>query len=431
MDFELLQEIEQLNPWLNDQGAPIIEEPYVPRIQGSELLDPEWDKLWTILIGPRRAGKTTLGKALSHQLIEEGRYKQFLYLNCDYLSIRSWLSRPLFISQAMETLALKKPIVMIDEVQRLESPGVLLKAVIDLNLPIKHIATGSSQLELRSKVQEFLTGRQFSSLVLPMSLAEWDLNKQLEEVLVYGAYPQVLQSNKKQVQIQEIYSRYIQKDIVEILKVGQPDVLQRLLTLVAHGSGQLVNLQQLAADCGVSTTMIRNHLDILEKTYVLAKLTPFVGNKRTEVTSNPVYYFVDNGFRNAALRNFLPIASRADRGLLVEGFVFQELLKLRAQHYLDFDIHYWRTKSGAEVDFVLYQSDDRLIPVEVKAQRMAKPTISRGYRSFLEAYKPKTAFLITENLLDRLEIGETSLHCIPLGYLSKALDPILKTMSLS
>ncbi|MGE3954890.1 MAG: ATP-binding protein [Parachlamydiales bacterium] len=392
----------------------------MPRIQVDQLLDPEWDALWTLLIGPRRAGKTTLGRWLAKRLLEGGRFSELLYLNCDYLSIRQWLTSPTFIAEAMETFSLKRPILFIDEVQRLKSPGLLLKAIIDLALPIKLIATGSSQLEIRSHVQEFLTGRQLSSLILPLSYQERG-DYPLDQALIYGAYPQVVLSKKKEMQIGQIYERYIQKDIVEILKLGHPDIFQTLLGLLAHSSGQLVHQNQLAADCRVSTSMIQNHLDVLEQTFVLAKVTPFVGNKRTEITRTPIYYFLDNGFRNTALRNYAPPENRADLGFLVESLVFQELYKHITQRYLPFTLHYWRTKSGAEVDFVAYQNADNLLPIEVKYQRFDRPTVSRGFRSFIEAYHPKMGVIVTRDFVGRTQIDGCDVHFVPLTQLESVL----------
>lgn len=425
MNLSLLREIQQLNPWLENPSLPILPElGFIPRVQIDELLDPEWNQWWTILVGPRRAGKTTLGKYVAQRLIREKKFSQLLYLNCDYLSIRNALSSPLFITELIEELSLKSPILFIDEVQRIENPGLLLKALLDLGLPIKYIATGSSQLEIKSKVQEFLTGRQLTSIVLPLSHQEWSMENSLEEVLVYGCYPQVLKSHRKEIQLNEIYNRYIQKDIIETLKIGKPDILQNLVSLLAHNSGQLVNYNQLAVDCKVSVTTISNYLDILEQTYVVAKIKPFVGNKRVEVTSNPIYYFIDNGFRNQALRNFSPFQVRTDQGFLVESFVFQEILKFKVQHYMDFDIHFWRTKSGAEVDFVLYRNDQYFIPVEVKYRNLSKPTVSKGYRSFIEAYQPKNAIMITKELVATITIGECQVHFVPLQHLNKIFDLI-------
>jgi len=334
-----------------------------------------------------------------------------------------------FVTEAIEEFKLNNFILYIDEVQGIESPGLLLKAIIDLGLPIKYIATGSSQLELRSKVQEFLTGRQLASLILPLSHQEWPMEKHLEEILTYGSYPQVLQSTKKEIQLTEIYNNYINKDIIEILKIGQPDIFQLLITLIAHSSGQLVNYNQLASDCKVSVTMIRNYLDVLEKTYVVERVKPFVGNKRSEITSNPIYYFIDNGFRNVALRNFSSLANRSDMGLLVKNFVFQEIYKYKAQHYLNFDIHFWRTKSGAEVDFIVYLNSERFIPIEVKYRNLTKPTVSKSLRSFIEAYQPKIAILVTNALIAKVQVDDCMVHFIPLEQLSKMFEIIAHHLS--
>lgn len=418
MKLRLLQEIEQQNPWLNNKAPILALASYRPRLQITTLLLPDWDSLWTILIGPRRAGKTTLGKYLCHELIYQKRFKQLLYLNCDLSEVRDWLKSPLFITEALKQFKLEAPIIFIDEVQRLSSPGLLLKTIADLALPIKMIATGSSQLEIKSHVQEHLTGRNFSSLVLPLSFREWDAAAHLEALLLYGAYPQIINSPQKELLLAQIYQDYINKDIVGFLKLAQPDSFQKLLGLIAHSSGQLVNYNQLAMDCQVSVTLIRHYLAVLEQTYVIAKVTPFVGNKRTELTSNPVLYFIDNGFRNFALKNFHDLPSRTDAGLLVQGLVFQEIYKHISQNFLNYTVHYWRTKSGAEVDFVIHKNDTDFIPVEVKYQNMSSASISRGYRSFLQAYQPKLAVVISKDFLASVLIENVPVHFIPLAYLN-------------
>ena len=154
----------------------------------------------------------------------------------------------------METTSTRTP-------PRLENPGLLLKACADLKLNIKMIATGSSQLEIRSKVQEYLTGRHLEALILPLSYEEIGAKpKEFQDMdmgklqLVYGCYPAVIKSTEKALLLRQIYQDYITKDIIEILKVGKPDAMQKLITLIAHSSGQLVNYNQLATECSVSTS---------------------------------------------------------------------------------------------------------------------------------------------------------------------------------
>jgi len=428
MQLRLLQEIQQQNPWLVRKDQPILAIPnFRNRLQLDMLMLPEWDRLWTVLVGPRRAGKTTLGKYLCQQLLNQGRFKELLYLNCDLEGVRTWLKSPLFIQEGMKQFDLTSPIIFIDEVQRLPSPGLLLKTIADLNLPIKMIASGSSQLELKSKVQEHLTGRQLSSIILPLSFGEWEASANLEQWLVYGSYPQIVDSQLKERLLGQLYQDYIAKDIIETLKLGQPDIFQRLLGLIAHSSGQLVNYNQLAADCQVSVSTIRHYVSIAQQTYVLASVLPFVGNRRSELTRNPIFYFIDNGFRNYALRNFGDPTYRSDLGLLVESLIFQELYKFITQKFLDYSIHYWRTKSGAEVDFVVRKNDDRILPIEVKYKNLTEPKISRGYHSFLQAYQPKRAVVITKNLIAVEIIDNVEVSFIPLERLEQ-LFPLILTL---
>lgn len=410
MKNQLIEIIQQLNPWLINSSAPILKNNYIPRLATDKLLLAEWDNLWLVLVGPRQAGKTTLAKFISQELLNQQRYKSLLYLNCDLLEIRQWLTSPLFIKEASEEFNLIKPIILIDEVQRLENPGLLLKACADLNLDIKMIATGSSQLEMKSKVQEYLTGRHLETLVLPLSYEE--IGKVENSQLIFGCYPAVVKSTEKTILLRQIYQDYITKDIIEILKVGKPDIMQKLITLIAHGSGQLINYNQLAIDCQVSYPTIQNYLSILENTYTIARVTPFVGNKRKEITSNPIYYFIDNGFRNQSLHNLSAFDTRQDIGFLIQSAVFQELLKFKVQHFYDFKIHFWRTQSGAEIDFILYKNDDCIVPIEVKYRTMNDAVVTRSFHSFIDAYQPKVGFFITKDFNKKITINNCKIYFI-------------------
>ena len=415
MNKKLLDEIRTLNPWIENTNKlnQISNQDYIERIQSNYLMLPEWDDLWMILIGPRQSGKTTMGKHLCYQLIKQGRYQQLLYLNCDIRELREWITGVSFIEEVKQHFNLDNFILFIDEVQRLESPGLILKAIYDLKLPHKLIASGSSQLEIKSKVQEHLTGRHIEVVVLPFSPQELPKNYYLESQLIFGCYPQIVQAKNKLFLLKQLYNAYINKDIIDILKIKKSDLVEKLIGLVAHSSGQLVNYQQLAGDCKTSTPTVQHYLSILEKTYVLQAILPFVGNKRQELTSNPIYYFVDNGFRNQALDNFSYLHQRSDIGMLIENIVFQALYKYQTQYFKSFKIHYWRTKGGAEVDFVIYKNQETIIPIQAKYRSFSQPKVTRGFRSFIETYQPKYGFIITKDYYDKQEISGCLIEWLP------------------
>lgn len=427
MQDQLISLIHQANPWFKNPDLPILTNHYIPRLQTDRLLAREWDELWLILVGPRQAGKTTLAKYLAETLIKQRRFETLLYLNCDLVEVRQWLTNPLFIQEAMDEFELTSPIILIDEAQRLTNPGLLLKACADLKLPIKMMATGSSQLEMKSKVQEFLTGRHLEALVLPLSYSE--MGQVRENELIYGCYPAIVKSTEKKILLNQIFHDYIDKDIIEILKIGKPDTIRKLITLIAHSSGQLVNYNQLATDCLISAPTIQHYISILEKTYTLARVTPFVGNKRKEITSNPIFYFIDNGFRNQSLQNLSThFEMRPDIGLLVQSAVFQEILKLKTHYFDSFMIHFWRTQNGAEVDFVLYKNADCIIPIEVKYVNMTSPSVTKGFRSFVEAYQPRFGFYITKNFNHKMMLDGCELQFISFSKLLTFCKKVQKIM---
>lgn len=430
MKKQALDDVKLSNPWLTNKTEIIDLSQYRPRAQSELLLSNEWDDMWLTLIGPRRAGKTTLGKFIASELIREGRFDSLLYINCDYTSIRSELSSPQFLIDIIKQLKLNTPIIFIDEAQRLESAGLLLKSFIDLGLPYKCIASGSSQLEIKSQISEYLTGRQLEYTVLPMSAQELvGCEEPVEDRILYGSYPRVIESTHQAVILAELYRDYIRKDIIEILQVTKPDVVEKLLTLLAHQSGQLVNFQQLSVDCQVSVHVLKRYLCILEETYVIKSIRPFVGNKRTEVTANPIIYFIDNGFRNQALVNFSALEQRTDTGLLTESYVFQELCKVVTQREAHYTIHYWRSKSGAEVDFVLATPEGRILPVEVKYQNMSSPKITRSLRSFLSTYEPEVTIIVTKDYFGKTTVGHSAVEFIPVSDMVGIVDRIVTFFS--
>lgn len=431
MNIETIELVYELNAWLKGGEIPVTgsNNVFIERLQTDFLMKKDWDQYCLMLLGPRQSGKTTFGKYLAKLLIQQKRFNSFLYINCDFLLIREWLSSPLFVKQALEQFSLDKPIIFIDEVQRLENPGLLLKGIIDLKYPIKLIVSGSSQLEIKSKTQEYLTGRNLEATILPFSYTE--CQKFSFDLAIYGCYPAVVLNNQKDIILKKLYQDYVDKDIIEILKIGKPDVMQKLITLLAHSSGQLVNYNQLSIDCRISIPTIQHYCNVLEKTYMIHKLTPFVGNKRKEIVSNPVYYFIDNGFRNQALRDLSLNEDRKDIGLLIENAVFQEILKLREQNFFDFDIRFWRTQSGAEIDFILYKNDQNILPIEVKYRNMNQPTLTKAMHSFIEAYKVPRALIITKDYMDNRIVDGCKITFIPFKEITKITSIIQKSFHLS
>jgi len=408
------------------------------------------EKEITVLIGPRQAGKTTLVKQLISFLKQEEKTpeQRILYFNLD-------LHRDLALfSDQAETIALlksrlennEKLYVFIDEVQRIKNAGLFLKGIYDLDLAIKFIITGSSTLEIKSKVQEPLTGRKRMFHIFPLSFSEflsykrpeifrlldrggemlsYDQNlffDSVKEFAVFGGYPRVViedNFNRKAEILEELYSSYIEKDIVNFLQIRNPIVLSRLVSLLSAQVGQIANVSELASSIGVEMKTVKHYLDILEQTFVISRITPFFTNRRKELIKSPKVFFIDNGLRNFSINKLKAWSGRTDIGAIFENMVAAELIKM---FRTPASLHYWRTINGAEVDFVIRFSEQNIIPIEVKSKELKQPNIPAGLINFRKKYNPKISYLVNpmfEHILTD-EYGKVSF--LPVIALNKILN---------
>jgi len=217
----------------------------------------------------------------------------------------------------------------------------------------------------------------------------------LSEYMVFGGYPRIVLSetaSMKQAQMQEIYRSYIDRDIHGLLHLEKIDSFTNLLKIIASQIGSLVNIDELATTVGIDKKTIKKYLYYLEKTFIITKVTPYFRNKRSEITKSPIYYFVDIGLRNWLLGLFgLPEIPSPLSGYLFENVVFNTL-RSRIE-FLPIQIHFWRTKDKAEVDFILEKGLE-VNPIETKHTRLSKIKITRSFRSFLARYRPAKGYVV-------------------------------------
>ncbi|MDA2922486.1 DUF4143 domain-containing protein [Patescibacteria group bacterium AH-259-L07] len=213
---------------------------------------------------------------------------------------------------------------------------------------------------------------------------------------------------QQQIQfLKEIYSSYIEKDVIGFLKVREPITFMKLFTILSEGIRQLVNLRELSNTVGLVYRTLEKYINILEKTFILKSIPPFFKNVRKELTKMPKIYFIDIGLRNFALNYFQDFAVRQDKSALLENFIFSEISK---QTYIQ--LHFWRTKEKAEVDFILTNYAGIMIPIEVKALALKSAQISRSFRSFVTKYRPKQAFIVNLGFQGKIQVGKTVIYFI-------------------
>lgn len=310
-----------------------------------------------VIYGARQVGKTTLVRELMREY--SGKVLEINADNMPFLEALS--SRNL---GQLKGLVQGYDLLFIDEAQRVPDIGINLKLLHDHLPQLKIIVTGSSTLDLANRVKEPLTGRTWTYQLFPISAEEWaqhqgandaEVALQLEDWLLYGLYPEVLNignHQKKQRYLQELAQSYLYKDILTLANIRYPEKLRQLLKLLAWQTGSLVSVNELANTLQINRDAVQNYLDLLEKSFVIFRLGGFSRNLRKEMAKMGKIYFYDLGVRNALIENFSSLSTRQDVGQLWENFLIAERLKTSGYHFHYANRYFWRTHTGAELDYV-------------------------------------------------------------------------------
>ncbi|MCF8399496.1 MAG: ATP-binding protein [Bacteroidales bacterium] len=353
------------------------------------------------LLGSRQVGKSSLLMLLIKHLLQTGiSSSDIFYFNLDDLKLHSLFNNlPRFIEFLGKSE--ERKYVFVDEIQRLESPGLFLKEVYDLKRNIKVIYSGSSQLEIKAKTKEHLVGRTRIFTINRLTFDEYidfaapiTRNEVLENILLYGSYPAVAKENNivdKQLRIKDIYQAYVQKDLVDFLALKDVDVYNKLLIRIAMQTGDLLSIESIAKSLKTTRKTVEEYLSILEQTFICTRIYPFHKNYKKEITKTPKIYFLDLGLRNFILNNFNSLNVRSDKGSLFENFVLTEILS--NDYYSINKINFWRTINKTEIDFIVQGQDD-LEAIEVK---WSDTKVPRSFNSIESLYPGIKCKVITVN----------------------------------
>lgn len=368
--------------------------------------------------GARQCGKTTL----ILNLLKRFAKKRVKTVSFDDIKTLSLFENDL--DSFCQLYVTGYDILFIDEVQYAHESGKKLKYIYD-KFPIKIIISGSSSSEISVQSLKYLVGRIFIFTLHPFSFKEFllardpplvllyekagygkeitqELNRYLEEFILFGGYPRVVlakNTDEKITVLRNIMSTYFLREIKEVLGLKEDFKLLKLIKSLSLQIGNLVNYNELSSLSEFTYFDVKSYLNVLEKTFICSLMPPFQSNKRTELVKNPKVYFYDLGFRNVVIDNFS--VERVDIGGMYENFVFSELVKNK------FTPKYWRTKSGAEVDFVLEHGKE-VIPIEIKAN-LSEAAVSRSFQSFLQKYHPAKGFITSS----RFEHRSGQVHFVP------------------
>ncbi|WP_285009766.1 ATP-binding protein [Pedobacter faecalis] len=347
-----------------------------------------------VILGPRQVGKTTLITTIASALD-----KDFLYINGDDPAVRTLWSNP---SQAfINNYIGNNKVVVFDEAQRLENIGLSAKMIIDSRKDIQLFISGSSALEIASKINEPLTGRKWEYRLYPLAWRELKeqfsfgkVQPRLEEFLITGMYPDVINNPASGIEtLNNLAGSYLYKDILESGGIRRPDALMKLLQALAWQVGNEVSYNELAVTVGLDKATVGNYIDLLEKCFVVFRLNPLARNLRNEISTSRKIYFYDNGIRNSVINNFAPLVQRNDIGALWENFIISERKKNLAYSGFYGNTYFWRTVGKAEIDYIEEQ-DNSFEAFELKWNPKVRVKFTP---SFLESYNPKAVGVINSD----------------------------------
>ena len=344
-----------------------------------------------LILGPRQVGKTTLTRAA---------FPQAPYFDLEQPGVRQlFTADPLF--QIESRLPGKSGALVLDEVQCVPEIFAALRGLIDRDRRRngRFILLGSAQPTLIRQVSESLAGRVGILELDPLTVAEVSPGtpkRAWTDLWLRGGFPDALRGNFHEWW--EAYLRtYLERDLPQLGVRADPLFLRRLLTMLAHSQGGMLNASSLGASLGVSHHTIGRHLDILEQTFIIRRLPPFFRNVGKRLVKAPKVYLRDSGLLHHLLNlgTLDEVRNHPVHGASWETFVLEDVIRREKLRHPHAQFFFWRTADGAEIDLVVECGSAR-VAVEIKAGRGDKIHAARVLERAMNDVGAKTGWILDQ-----------------------------------
>lgn len=338
------------------------------------------------ITGPRQSGKSTLAKVV----FSDKKYVTFDDLNMRRLAE----SNPNDFVMAFPDGAI------IDEAQKVPEIFDAIKMQVDKekSVPGKFILTGSSQFRLRENISDSLAGRAAFLRLLPFSISELKNSKSLPdnpyELIFSGQYPPLYDKDRNFIRedwYESYIDTYLDLDVRDQINTGNVSLFRKFVQICAIHSGQMLSMDGIARDVGISAPTVKNWLSILEASFIIHFLEPSTNNLGKSIVKTPKLYFVDSGLMCHLLR----ISSKEElilsryKGAAVETFAVSEMLKYRLNQAKKPNLTFFRDSKGFEVDTIADWNNTFVI--EIKSSIVPEAKLSANTKKYLELLDDETA----------------------------------------
>lgn len=329
------------------------------------------------LWGPRKTGKSYW----LHQTHVD--YPLIDLLKTDVFA--EYASRP---SLLRERYGDRVGIVIIDEIQMVPSLLNEIHWIIE-NTKAQFLLTGSSARKLRRAHANLLGGRAWRYAMRPLTFGETD-GFDLEKVVVSGLLPPHFLSVDPISDLRAYVADYLKEEIAEEARVQNIPAFADFLRVAAITSGELLNYTNVARETGISSKIVRGYFQILDDTLLGIRLQPWTRVKKRRLIETEKFYLFDVGLSNYLARR-QPSVGTPEFGKSFEHYLLMELTAYQSYGNPDMELHYWRTSSGLEVDFVL---GDMEVAIEVKASARVHEGDLSGLKALTEEHRPRRAVVV-------------------------------------
>jgi predicted AAA+ superfamily ATPase len=336
------------------------------------------------VVGPRQSGKTTLVRKV---------FGDKPYANLENPDLRRFA-----IEDPRGFLSTYPQGAVLDEIQRVPELFSYLQQILDdTGKNGMFILTGSNNFLLQESISQSLAGRVGYLFLLPLSLSEiGDREENSNQILFKGAYPALYNENSDPARFYANYIRtYVERDLRLLKNITDIFAFERFMRLCAGRTGQLLNMNSLAAEVGVDVKTIGSWISVLEASFIVFRLVPYHKNFNKRIVKMPKLYFYDTGLAVALLgvENVSQLELHPFKGSLFENLVIVDFLKRRYNKGKTNNLFFWRDNTGNEID-LLIETGIQLIPVEIKSGQTISDEFFKGIRYWNKLTQTEGGFLV-------------------------------------